>query len=124
MTVAGSPQTRTGRLGSYTLGTVASDGPWLPARILDPVAVMGGARLTVRFADGTSIAGWSARYAAAADEQAIAIRRLAGPQGPIAPVESVGFGPPTAGSWVVEVTLDYPAGLGSGVYYWLLIVSP
>lgn len=92
--------------------------------MLERIGVPAGARLTVRFTDGTAIAGWNVRYAAAADEQAVTIRHLNGSDGPTEPLDLVAFAPPGAGSWVIEVTVDYPADLGSGAYYWLITVAP
>ncbi|MBA2253968.1 MAG: hypothetical protein H0W07_02480 [Chloroflexi bacterium] len=121
MAVVGSPDEVPGRLSSYSYGTFASDGPWLPARILNDITVPVGAKLVVRFLNGTSIADLSARYAAAADEQALVVRGIDGGRLVAGAAE---IAAPPVGDWAVEVQLDYPAGQGSGSYYWHVTVTP
>jgi hypothetical protein len=122
LSVGGAPAGVPGRIGSYTLGAFASDGPWLPARILAVVSVPARATLVARFADDVHIAAASGRYAAAADERATVVRAI---PGTFSKVDgAVEFGAPPVGDWVVELALDYPENQGSGSYYWRVSVTP
>jgi len=120
MTVTGSADRILGRLGSYTFGTEASDGPWLPARILRTASVAGTGSLIIGFLDGTSVYDWSARYARSTDELGDVLRTLEGGR---VHAGVLTLTPPPIGDWVVEIDLDYPASQGSGVYYWRLEVT-
>ena len=77
-----------------------------------------GAELRVELDDRATIQDWTARIATAADVTADAVAGLAEGRRPV-PV----FDAPGAGDWVVSVTITYGQGLGSGAYYWHLIVE-
>jgi hypothetical protein len=113
---------REGELGTYVYRGAGSDSPWLPARSLESVAVPAGARLGVRLADRRLIGAWSARVAAAADEQGVPTRPLADEPDASRRWAALEFTAPGPGSWVLEVSLDYGDGSGSGAYFWLIEV--
>jgi len=103
----------TGQLGTFTWGDGGSDSPWLPG---SPIAVGTGERLTVSIAGPIGVATWSAK-------------RI--PEGAVGGSEATGLGTggppiafdaPEAGSWSVQVTVDYDGGIGSATYYWLMTV--
>ena len=103
----------TGQLGTFTWGDGGSDSPWLPG---SPIAVGTGERMTVTIAGPVAVATWSAK-------------RI--PEGAVGGSEATGLGTggppiafdaPEAGSWSVQVTVDYDGGIGSATYYWLMTV--
>jgi hypothetical protein len=103
----------TGQLGSFTWGDGGSDSPWLPG---SPIAVGAGERLTVALADGVDVATWSARRVSSGTTDGSGAVGL-GTGGP-----PIAFDTPGTGSWSVQVTVDFDAGLGSASYYWLVTV--
>jgi hypothetical protein len=107
-----------GEVGGFTFGTYSQSAPWLPATALDTVAVRAGAALRVEVDDRSTVAGWIARLATAADVTADAVTGLAEGDGP-----TVAFAAPAAGDWVVSLTITYGDGLGSGAYYWHLVIE-
>lgn len=107
-----------GKVGGFTFGRSTDSAPWLPATALDTVRVQARTELRVELDDRATIQDWAARIATAADVTADDVRGLGGGLGPIAV-----FGAPGAGDWVVSVTITYGQGLGSGAYYWHLIVE-
>lgn len=109
-------------LGTYVYRGAGSDAPWLPARSLDAVSAPARGRLTVRLSDGRPIAAWSARVAAAADEQGVAARGLAEQSDGARLTAEIELPAPGPGSWVLAVDLDYGDGSGSAVYFWRLEV--
>jgi hypothetical protein len=124
MSVQGDAAVLQGRLGSYSYNQFASDAPWLPARILPLVKARKGATLIVRFPDGTSIAGWSAVYAAATDESGVVLHTLSVSVEGADEIPEVSLMLPPVGDWVLAVGLGYPANLGTGYYYWRVRVAP
>ena len=107
-----------GEVGGFTFGRSTDSAPWLPATALDTLRVQARAELHVELDGRATIQDWAARIATAADVTADAVSGLGGGLGPI-PV----FGAPGAGDWVLSVTITYGQGLGSGAYYWHLIVE-
>ncbi len=111
-------QRNAGEVGGFTFGSYSQSAPWLPATALDAVRVPAGAQLRVELDDRATIAGWTARLATAADVTADSVTGLAEGDGPIAE-----FGAPSAGDWVLSLTIAYGSGLGSGAYYWHLVID-
>jgi hypothetical protein len=107
-----------GEVGGFTFGTYSQSAPWLPASALGTVVVPAGAELSVELDDRATIAGWTARQATAADVTADTVTGLAEGDGPTA-----AFGAPAVGDWVVSLTITYGDGLGSGAYYWHIVVE-
>ena len=102
-----------GQLGTFTWGDGGSDSPWLPG---SPITVGTGERLTVSIADSVGVASWSAKRIAAGAVGGSGAIGL-GTGGP-----PVVFDGPPAGSWSVQVIVDFADGLGSATYYWLVTV--
>jgi len=107
-----------GEVGGFTFGRFSESAPWLPATALDTVQVRAGTELRVELDDRATMKDWTARVAIAADVTADAVSGLASGIGPAA-----AFIAPRSGDWVVSVTITYGQGLGSGAYYWHLIVE-
>jgi hypothetical protein len=107
-----------GEVGGFTFGRYSQSAPWLPAKALDSITVPAGAQLRVELDDRATIDGWMARVATAADVTADSVAGLAEGGGAL-----VAFGAPAPGDWVVSVTITYGEGLGSGAYFWHLIVE-
>ena len=107
----------TGQLGSYTWFGSGSDAPWLPG---SPIAVGAGESLHVAFLPPGDAGSWTARYAAADAVDA------GGPVGARPLGEGTGepvFAAPGTGRWTVEVTITFPAGIGTATYFWELTVT-
>jgi hypothetical protein len=102
-----------GQLGSFSDADGGSDSPWLPG---SPVTAVAGQPIRVELADGSAIAGWTARRAPAGSADGAGATPLA--EG----VSDVAFRAPGPGSWTVEVTIRFAAG-GSATYYWRLDVT-
>ena len=102
-----------GQLGTFTWGDGGSDSPWLPGA---PISVGTGERLTVLIADSVGVATWSAKRVPAGSTGGSGAIGL-GTGGP-----PIAFDAPPAGSWSVQVIVDFADGLGSGTYYWLVTV--
>jgi hypothetical protein len=102
-----------GQLGTFIWGDGGSDSPWLPG---SPIAVGAGERLTVALADGVGVATWSAKRVPAGSTDGAGAVGL-GTGGP-----PIAFDAPEAGSWSLQVTVDFDGGLGSASYYWLATV--
>ncbi len=111
-------QRHPGEVGGFTFGRLSDSAPWLPATALDTVQVRAGTELRVELDERATIKDWTARIATAADVTADAVAGLASGVGPAAV-----FTAPGSGDWVVSVTITYGQGLGSGAYYWHLIVE-
>jgi hypothetical protein len=107
-----------GEVGGFTFGTYSQSAPWLPATALDTVEVPAGSTLGVELDDRATIAGWTARLATAADLTADAVTGIGEGAGPTA-----SFAAPPVGDWVVSLTVTYGEGLGSGAYYWHVMVE-
>jgi hypothetical protein len=103
----------TGQLGTFIWGDGGSDSPWLPG---SPIAVGVGEHLTVALADGVGVATWSAKRVAGGTSDGSGAVGL-GTGGP-----PIAFDAPGAGSWSVQVTVDFDGGLGSASYYWFITV--
>lgn len=112
------PDRYPGEVGGFTFGRYSESAPWLPATALDMVTVPAGTELNVELDDRAAIDGWTARVATAADVTADGVAGLAEGGGPVA-----AFAAPATGDWVVSVTITYGDGLGSGAYFWHLIVE-
>jgi hypothetical protein len=120
-TLAAGGSSHQGEVGSYTLPTGGSDGPWLPAAALDTTVEV-GARDALEVSLGDAAIGpWTAVYAPAGDRDptpsALAASDL--PAGS----SSIQLPAPPTGDWVVMVALQYETG-GSGAYYWHVRVTP
>jgi hypothetical protein len=103
-----------GQLGTYVWLDTGSDAPWLPGA---PLTVGAGEPLTLRLDPDGDIGAWAARYVAAG---------AAGPDGAIALGEGSGlpvFEAPRAGTWTVEVFVEFAAGAGDASYFWRLRVE-
>ena len=107
-----------GEVGGFTFGRFSESAPWLPATALDTVQVRAGTELRIELDDRATMKDWTARVATAADVTADAVTGLASGVGPAAE-----FTAPRSGDWVISVTITYGQGLGSGAYYWHLIVE-
>lgn len=107
-----------GKVGGFTFGRYSQSAPWLPATALEPIKVPAAAELRVELDDRARIDGWVVRIATAEDVTADAVTGLAEGRGPAA-----AFRAPTPGDWVVSVTITYGDSLGSGAYFWHLIVE-
>jgi hypothetical protein len=107
-----------GEVGGFTFGRYSQSAPWLPAKALDSITVPAKAELRVELDDRATIDGWTARVATAADETADSVAGLAEGRGAV-----VAFGAPAPGDWVVSVTITYGDSLGSGAYFWHVIVE-
>jgi hypothetical protein len=103
-----------GQLGSFTWGDGGSDSPWLPG---SPISVGAGEPLTVSVADGVGVAGWTAKRVASGTANGAGAVALG--TGSAAPIT---FAAPDAGTWSVQVTVQFAGGLGSAAYYWALTV--
>ena len=111
-------QRHPGEVGGFTFGRFSNSAPWLPATALDTVRVRAGTELRVELDERATMQDWAARIATAADVTADAVTGLASGVGPAA-----AFTAPRSGDWVVSVTITYGEGLGSGAYYWHLIIE-
>ena len=107
-----------GEVGGFTFGRYSQSAPWLPATALEPFKVPAAAELRVELDDRATIDSWVVRIATAEDVTADAVTGLAKGRGPAA-----AFRAPSPGDWVVSVTITYGDGLGSGAYFWHLIVE-
>jgi hypothetical protein len=107
-----------GVVGGFTFGRYSQSAPWLPAPALHTVEVRAGAELRVELDDRATVDDWVARVATVADRTADNITGLAQGIGPV-----IAFAAPASGNWVVSVTITYGGGLGSGAYYWHLMVD-
>jgi len=103
----------TGQLGTFTWGDGGSDSPWLPG---SPITVGTGERLTVTIAAPIGVATWSAKRIPEGATGGSGATGL-GTGGP-----PIAFDAPDAGSWSVQVIVDFDGGLGSATYYWLVTV--
>jgi hypothetical protein len=111
-------QRHPGEVGGFTFGRFSDSAPWLPATALDTVRVRAGTELRVELDERATMQDWTARIATAADVTADRVTGLASGVGPAA-----AFTAPRSGDWVVSVTITYGEGLGSGAYYWHLIIE-
>ena len=103
----------TGQPGSFTWDGRGSDSPWLPGA---PITVGAGERIAVSLAIDPGIASWAARRATAGTVDgagAVALGQGAGP---------VSFAAPPAGTWSVQLTIQFANDRGSAAYYWRITV--
>ena len=98
-----------GQLGSYAWRDGGSDSPWLPGA---PIAVGASEPLTVKIGDGVPVAAWTARRVPAGTANGIGAIALGAGSG------AVTFAAPDAGSWSVQVDVQFGDDLGSAAYYW------
>jgi len=98
-------------MGTFTWGDGGSDSPWLPG---SPIAVGTGEALTVSIPGPVAVATWSAKRIPEGATGGSGATGL-GTGGP-----PIVFDAPEAGSWSVQVTVDFDGGLGSATYYWLV----
>jgi hypothetical protein len=103
----------TGQLGTFIWGDGGSDSPWLPG---SPIAVGTGELLTVTIAVPIGVATWSAKRIPEGATGGSGATGL-GTGGP-----PIAFDAPEAGTWSVQVIVDFDGGLGSATYYWLVTV--
>ena len=103
----------TGQVGTFTWSDGGSDSPWLPG---SPIVVGTGETLTVSIAGPIGVATWSAKRIPAGAMAGSGATGL-GTGGP-----PIAFDAPEAGSWSVQVAVDFDGGLGSATYYWLVTV--
>ena len=101
----------TGQLGTFTWGDGGSDSPWLPG---SPISVGTGERMTVSIVGPVAVATWSAKRIREGATGGTGATGL-GTGGP-----PIAFDAPEAGSWSIQVTVDFDDGLGSASYYWLV----
>lgn len=104
----------TGQLGTYIWGDGGSDSPWLPGA---PIAIGSGEPLSVTFQAPIAVATWWARSVPSSAD---------GPDGASLLGEGTGdpaFGAPAAGSWTVEVHVEFDGGVGDASYFWRLEVT-
>jgi hypothetical protein len=102
-----------GQLGSYAWRDGGSDSPWLPGA---PIAVGMGEPLTVTVGDGVPVAAWTARRVRAGTANGVGAIALGAGNGAVA------FAAPDAGSWSIQVDIQFGDDLGSAAYYWRLDV--
>jgi hypothetical protein len=103
-----------GQLGTYLWGGSGSDSPWLAGT---PLRVGVGEPLSVTLRPSAVVARWVVRAVpAAADGPAGAIRLGAGSGPPR-------FVAPRAGSWTIELAVEFAGGRGSASYFWRLDVN-
>jgi hypothetical protein len=103
-----------GQLGSFSWLETGSASPWLPGA---PISVGAGEPLTVALVPAGDVAAWRARYVPAA---------AGDPVGAVALGEGGGdpaFTAPRAGSWTVEVVVEFALGVGEASYFWWLQVE-
>jgi hypothetical protein len=103
-----------GQLGTYTWGDGGSDAPWLPGARM---AVGTGEPLTVTFRPETTIGTWSARAVPATADGPAGATTLGGGSG------QPRFMAPAAGTWTVEVSVDFGNAAGKASYFWQLAVD-
>jgi hypothetical protein len=103
----------TGQLGSFTWDGGGSDSPWLPGA---PVTVGAGERIAITLAIDPGIASWAARRASAGTVDGAGATALGQGAGPVT------FAAPPAGTWSVQLTIQFANGRGSAAYYWRITV--
>jgi hypothetical protein len=124
MIVGGLPEAPgvVGGVGSYSLPTGGSDGPWLPAIALDgTVTARPGATLAVT-TDAGAIASWTAAFGPA-DQAAPVPRSLAESDGS-GEAAAIRLPAPPPGDWVVQVEVALGGDGGTAAWYWHVIVAP
>ncbi len=102
-----------GQLGTYIWGDAGSDSPWLPGA---PISVGAGEPLTVTFDPALPVASWRARMVSSDAD---------GPDGARVLGDGAGdpsFQAPAAGSWTVEVFVEFGSSAGDASYFWRLDV--
>jgi hypothetical protein len=103
-----------GRLGTYLWAGGGSDSPWLPG---SPIAVGSSERLTMSFRPAIDVVSWRARYVPSTASDPAGARSLGEGTGP------AHFEAPDAGSWTVEVHVDFADGAGNASYFWLVTAN-
>ncbi len=103
-----------GQLGTYVWRETGSDSPWLPGAA---IAVGSGEPLTVTLDPAVPVNAWQARYVPAS---------TTGPNGAMELGQGSGdpdFGAPPAGTWTVEVHVEFADRLGDANYFWNVAVD-
>jgi hypothetical protein len=96
-----------GEVGSFSVGDLSSDSPWLPGA---EVSLPPGAVVLVTLAGDLAPATWTAAYVPAA-------RLDAPPIGLAEDSGSIEFEAPPPGRWSVQVSVQFEGG-GSAAFYW------
>ena len=112
-------QRHAGEVGGFTFGRFSDSAPWLPATALDTVRVPAGTELRVELDDRATIAGLDRAHRDRGRRHGGRGHRPGLGRRPRRRVQL----PPASGDWVVSVTITYGEGLGSGAYYWHLIIE-
>lgn len=99
-------------VGSYSLGDLSSDSPWLPGT---PAVVPAGSELGVVLGPGLEPGTWTAAYVPADALQAQPANLAEGG-------EAITFDPPPPGRWSVQVNVQFTGG-GSAAFYWQFDVA-
>lgn len=103
-----------GQLGTYLWLDGGTDAPWLPGA---PIVAAAGEPIDLALDPAVGIAGWQARIVPA---------NAAGPDGATDLGEGSGSAritAPAAGTWTLEVAVQFADGLGSASYFWQLRVA-
>jgi hypothetical protein len=103
-----------GQLGTYVWGDSGSDSPWLPGA---PISVGAGEPLRVTVDPAVPVAAWRARFVPSDAD---------GPDGARVIGQDAGdpsFQAPGAGSWTVEVHIEFDSDAGDASYFWRLDVT-
>jgi hypothetical protein len=104
----------TGQLGTYVWAGGGSDSPWLKGAL---IAVGVNEPLTVAFQPAIDVVGWTVRFVPSSASDPAGARSL----GTGADVPR--FEAPEAGSWTIEVHVDFADGAGNASYFWLVTAS-
>ena len=102
-----------GQLGSFTWRGGGSDSPWLPGA---PITVGAGEPQSVTVDDRVPVGSWTARRLPVGTANGVGATALGAGGGAVA------FAAPDAGSWSVQVDIQFGDDLGSAAYYWRLDV--
>jgi hypothetical protein len=97
-----------GDLGSFTIGAIGDDAPWLPG---EPASVAAGSRIRIEL-ERLTPDRWQAAIATAPDTDT---RELAEGTG------AIELPTPAAGEWSLRVRVFFPGG--DATYYWALTVG-
>ena len=104
----------TGQLGTYVWAGGGSDSPWLHGA---PISVGANEPLDVAFRPTIDVVAWKVRFGPSTATDPNGARSLG--EGTDMPR----FEAPEAGTWTVEVHVDFADGAGSASYFWLVTAS-